>query len=142
MGVFAEFHKGAHSGFRVEEGDVEAFCAFAGCLVNRAAALFFCFGQGVGNAVGYCECHVLYAAATAVVGNEFGDGAVFSCAFEKFDFGLADLEEGCAHFLVCHFFYCEAFKTENVFVERNGFVEGGYRDADVFDMGNIHGNMI
>ena len=35
--------------FRVEEGDVEAFCAFAGCLVNQAATLFFCFGQGVGN---------------------------------------------------------------------------------------------
>ena len=102
---------------------LRAFGAFAGSFVDYAAVFCLHFCQSVGDTVFDGECDVLDASAAAVVGDELRDCAVLRGAFEKLELGLADFEEGCAHFLVCYFFDSEAFETENVFVERNGFVE-------------------
>ena len=134
VGVLAELDESAYRALGVQESDVEAFGALAGSLVDEAAALGLDFGEGVGHAVLDGESDVLDAAAAAVVGDELGDRAVLAGAFEELDFGLAYLEEGGAHFLVSHFFDGEAFEAEHVFVERNGLVEAGNGDADVFDM--------
>lgn len=138
VGVFAEFHECAAGRFGVKECDVETFGALAGCFVDEAAAFFFGFGESVGHAVLHGECDVLYAAAAAVVGDEFGDGTVVGGAFEELDFGLAYFKEGGAYFLVGHFFNGEAFETEDVFVERDCLVERGDGYADMFDVRNVH----
>lgn len=139
VGVFAEFNQGAYCGLGVKESDVESFSAFAGSFVDEAAAFTFEFAQSVGHAVFNCESYVLDASATAVVGDKLADGAVFRCAFEQLEFGLAYLEESGAHFLVSYFFDGEAFEAKHFFVEGDCLVEAGNGDADVFDMRNIHG---
>lgn len=142
LGLFAQFDERAACALGVEEGDVEALGALAGSLVDEAAALFFQFAQGVGHAVGDVQGHVLNAAAAAVVGNELADGAVVRRALEQLDFGLADAEKCGAHLLVGNFFDCEALDAQHVLVERNGFVERGHGDADVFDMADFHNSVI
>lgn len=142
LGLFAQFDERAARALGVEEGNVEAFGALAGSLVYEAAAFFFKFAQGVGHAVGDVQGHVLNAAATAVVGNELADGAVVRRALEQLDFGLADAEKCGAHLLVGNFFDSEALDAQHVLVERNGFVERGHGDADVFDMADFHNSVI
>lgn len=125
VGVFAKLDQCAESRLRVKERDVESFRALAGCLVDKAATLFFRLGKCVGHAVFDGKCHVLDASATAVVGDKLGYCALFACAFKKLDLGLSDLEECCAYFLVGYFLDCKTFDTECLFVERNCFVSDG-----------------
>ena len=89
VGIFAEFNESTHCRFGVEEGDVEAFGAFAGSLVDKAAAFSLYFGERVGHAVFHGEGDVLNAAAAAVGRNELGDCAVVRCTFEQFELCLA-----------------------------------------------------
>ena len=50
------------------------------------------------------------------------------------DMGSRQMMVAHAYFLVGYFFDGEAFEAEHVFIERNGFVERGHGDTDVFDM--------
>lgn len=58
--------------------------------------------------------------------------------FEKLDFGLAYLKEGCAHFLVGNLLDGKAFKAKNVLVEGDSLVKGGDSYTHMFDMRNVH----
>lgn len=111
VGVLAEFDQCTYGRLGMEESDVEAFGTFAGSLVDESATLGFNFVESVLHAIGDGECHVLDAAAAAVVLDEFRDGAFGSGAFEELELGLAYFEEGGADFLVGYFFDSEAFEA-------------------------------
>lgn len=133
-GVFAKLDESAAGRFRVEEGDVETFSALAGGLVDEGASLFGYFSECVGYSVLDSESDVLDAAAAAVFLDELRDGAFGRCAFEKLDFGLAYLEEGCADFLVLYFLDCETLQAESVFIKCDCSLEIGHCDAHMFDV--------
>ena len=55
LGILAQLGEHTVCGLGVEEGDVQALCAFAGSLVDESYALGFHFGQSVLYAVLNCE---------------------------------------------------------------------------------------
>lgn len=111
LGVFAQFDQCAHGALGVQEGDIEAFGAFARSFVDDASAFFLNFVERCLYAALDCKSDVLDAATAAIVGDELADGAVFGCAFEEFELGLTYAEEGCAYFLVGYFFNGKAFEA-------------------------------
>ena len=121
--LFAKLDESSASAFGVNEGYVESFSAFAGSLVNEASAFFLDFGECVCNSVLYGKSNVLDAAAPAIVGDEFSDGALRSSGFKKLYFSLSYFEKCCTDLLVGHFFDCKTFETEHVFVEGDCFIK-------------------
>ncbi len=137
-GILAKLHQGAYGRLRVEEGDVEPFGALPGGLVDEAATFLLSFSQGVGYSILDGESDVLDSTASAVVGDELGDGALRGGTLEELDFSLSDLEKGGLYFLVFNFFDGKTLKAENVLVEGDCFLQGGDSNADVFNMADIH----
>lgn len=109
--VFAKLNQSSGRSLWVNESDVQAFGTFARSLVDEATAFAFNFGKSVCNAIFNSKSNVLNAAATAVVGNELGNCAVFGSCFKKLDFCLANFEECSAHFLVGNFLNCKALEA-------------------------------
>ena len=93
LGIFTQFEQHAERGLRMQEGDVEAFGAFARSLVNQLHTLTFEFGQVFLQAFN-SDSQVLDA--FAFLFDELTDGAVRLGRFKQFDLGLADLEEPSA----------------------------------------------
>lgn len=142
IGVFAELHQRAAGALGVEERDIQAFSTLAGSLVDELATLFRSLGQGIGHSVGHGESDMLDAAAATVLFDKLADCALGGGTFEKLDLGLAYLKKGGAHFLVGNFFDCEALETEYIFIERNSLFQIRHCDTYVFNVRNIHNNVI
>ena len=118
----------------MKEGYIQTFGTLAGSFVDYAAAFFLNFCKSVGHTVFHSKSYVLDASATAVVGNELGDGALGSGGFEELNLGLTYFEESCADFLVWNFFNSKAFETKHILIERNSFVEARNGDAYMFNV--------
>ena len=94
----------------MQESDVEALCAAARSLVDRAEAFFLYFCDCVGHAVCNSECEVMDT-LTAFL-DKTGDGAFRAGRLKQFDLGLANLEESGLDLLVGDLFDCVALQTE------------------------------
>ena len=135
--VFAKFRQHAKGGFRVQEGNAQAFGALARGLVDEADAQFLGFFE-VAFDILHAESNVVHATATVVLLNEGGDGAFRRSRLQKLDFGLAAAQESGLHFLVGYFFDGIALGAKQFFKERNGFVQACDGDSNVFNVRGLH----
>jgi hypothetical protein len=133
--MLAEFREHPDGGFRVQEGDMEAFSAFSGLLVDQPDA----FGLGFLQA----SLQVIDSKGQMVdpfptVSDEFADGSFRISGLQQFDFSLSDQEESGFYLLVLHFFNVIAFEPEDILIERNGLFQASDRNSNVLNMRYFH----
>jgi hypothetical protein len=125
----AEFGEHALGGFRVEEGDELVGRAFDRFFVNELATgvlglreLAFDVVRGKG--------HVMHA-AVGIFFEEFGDGTFRGGRLEKFEMGLADVEESGADFLTGDFLDVLALQAKGLFVIGDGILQRAHRNTEM-----------
>ena len=135
--VLAKFGQHAKGRFRVQEGDAQAFGAFARGLVDKTDAQFFGLFEMAFDILD-AESNVVHATTSVVVLDELGDGAFGRSGFQKLDFSLAAAQESGLYFLVSYFFNGIALGAKQFFKERNGLVQACDGDSNVFNVRGLH----
>lgn len=119
----------------MQEGDVEAFSAWARLLVDQLHTFRCGFVKG-GLYIGRSKGDVMDAFAALL--DELGDGALRAGRLQKLDLRLAKLEEGGLNLLVFHNLDVVTLSAQYFFVVRQLFLDALHGDAEMFDVGNFH----
>src|SRR5512139_2778411 len=130
----AQLEQHAAGGTGVHEGDLRAARGVAGLLVNEPHAQGLELRQGRLEVVD-SQRHVLDAFAVLV--DVLGYEAVRRRGLEQLDLGLADGEEGHAHFLLGHLFDTHGLQPHR-FIDLQGFGDAFHCDSDVIYTRNLH----
>ena len=135
--VLAKFGQHAEGGFRMQEGDAQAFGTAARGLVDETDAGFLGFLEMTFKVLDG-ESDVVHATAAVVLLNESGDGALGAGGLQKLDFGLTAAQESGLHLLVGDFFDGVALGAKQFFKERNGLVQACDSNSNVFNVRGLH----
>jgi hypothetical protein len=136
FGFAAEFRQDAAGGFRVQERDLHSFGPGTRIPVDQLHPLRSRIREGRGQIL-HRKGNVMDPLSPLF--DEHPDGSGRIGAFEQFNLRTTDKEECGSDFLVRDIFHCVAAKPQNAFVVLPRLVDAADGDADVFDVGNGHG---
>ena len=135
--ILAKFGQHAAGRFGMQEGDAQSLGTRTWGLVDETdAQLLGLFEVTLDVLDG--EGDVVHTAASVVLLDESGDGALRAGGLQKLDFGLTAAQESGLHLLVGDFFNGVALGAKQFFEERNGLVQACDGDSNVFNVRRLH----